>query len=309
MSILNPAQTTVAREDVLEVGRIGAWVGLLAVEPAAQVREAAKALERAGYDVLWYGESVAREAFGFGALLLEATDHVRIASGIANLWARDATAMHNGAATLAEASGGRFILGIGVSHRPLVIGRGHDYRDPLGVMAEYLDAYDTALYRGPEPVHPAPLVLAALGPRMLSLASGRTCGAHSYFVPVEHTTMARRVLGPGPWLAAEQAAVLSSDPVEARIIAHAHMETYLRLPNYRNNLSRLGWTPEDLDEVPDRLIDALIVWGGVGDIVERVAEHLRRGVDHVAVQLLPVSSGFPLRDYVSLAPALAELQA
>ena len=306
---MSPRKPQPSLEVGLELGRIGAWAGLLAAEPAAVARGAAKALERAGYDILWYGESVAREVFGFGALLLEATDHVRIASGIANLWVRDPTAMHNGAATLAEASDGRFILGIGVSHRPLVEGRGHRYRNPLGVMAEYLDAFNAAVYRGPEPAHPAPVVLAALGPRMLSLAAGRTCGAHSYFVPVEHTTMARQVLGAGPWLAPEQAAVLSSDPVEARAIARAHMEYYLRLPNYRNNLLRLGWTPEDLDEMSDRLVDALVVWGDVGDVVERVAEHLQRGADHVAVQLLPVSSAFPLRDYVNLAPALMELQA
>lgn len=298
---------TAGVESLARVGRIGAWAGRLVAEPASRVREAAFVLEEAGYDALWYGENVSREVFGFGALLLTATKRARIAAGIANIWVRDATVMLNGANTLGEAWDGRFILGMGVSHKPLVDRRGHDYEKPLAAMIEYLDAYDAAAYRGPQPPSPVPVVLGALGPRMLALAGNRTAGAHPYFVPLEHTAGARQIMGPRPWLAPEQAAVLSSDPTEARAVARGYMQTYLALPNYRNSLLRLGWTARELEAVPNRLVDALIAWGRPDDIADRLAEHLNRGADHVSVQFLPKSSGFPLEDYLEAGPAIREL--
>jgi probable F420-dependent oxidoreductase len=289
------------------LGRLGAWCGLLAGEPTSTVREAAARLEEAGYEAIWHGEAISREAFGFGALLLSSTRRVAVASGIANIWVRDATAMRNGAITLAEAWDDRYVLGIGVSHKPLVDGRGHEYAGPLAAMRSYLQAYHGATYRGPEPSEQVPLLLSALGPKMLALSAELADGAHPYFVPVEHTTIAREALGAGKILAPEHAAVLSDDPVEARAAARHHMRLYLQLPNYRNSLRRLGWSDEELDANPDELVDAIVAWGTVDDIAGTMADHVARGADHVAVQVLPTEPGvFPLDDYVRLAPALRE---
>jgi probable F420-dependent oxidoreductase len=273
--------------------------------PAADVRRAAKAIEDMGYGSLWYPESSGREAFAVASLLLEATDRIVVASGIANLWARDAMAMANGALSLGEAHPGRFLLGIGVSHAPSVAARGHDYRRPVQTMARYLDAMEAAPYMGPEPDPPVPAVLAALGPRMLRLSAERTAGAHPYFVPVEHTAMAREALGPGPLLAPEQAVVLETDPSRARSIARNHMARYLALDNYANNLRRLGWTEADLaDGGSDALVDAVVAWGDVGAIADRVAAHTDAGADHVSLQVLIEEPQMPLDDLDRLAQRL-----
>jgi probable F420-dependent oxidoreductase len=176
-------------------------------------------------------------------------------------------------------------------------------------MTAYLDAMDAAPYAGPEPAEPVPLVLAALGPRMLELAAARADGAHPYFVPVEHTPVARARLGSEPCLAVEQTAVLSTDPETARRIARAFARHYLALPNYANNLRRLGWADEEIaNDGSDRLIDAVIAWGDVDAIVRRVRAHLDAGADHVCVQLRAESSADPaLAGYAELASALLEL--
>jgi probable F420-dependent oxidoreductase len=288
-----------------ELGSVGAWCGLLAHETAPAVREYARRLEAAGYGTIWYGEALGREAFGFGGLLLSATESVRVASGIANIWVRDAVAMHNGAATLAEAYDGRFVLGIGVSHRPLVDKRGHAYARPLAAMREYLEAYESARYGSPEPPERVPLLLSALGPKMLDLAGRKADGAHPYFVPIEHTTIARDTLGEGPVLAPEQAVVVSDDPDVARTAARRHMQTYLGLPNYRNNLLRLGYDEATLDGNPDSLVDDLVAWGSPAAIATRIQDHFDRGADHVAVQVLPREPGeFPIEDHELLAKEL-----
>src|SRR5207245_10280497 len=142
-------------------------------------------LEAAGFGALWYGESYGREAFAQGAVLLAHSQRINVASGIANIYVRDPMAMANGARTLEQAWPGRFLLGLGVSHAPMVEGRGHGYGKPVSTMAAYLDAMEAAPWRGPE-VRLPPVVLAALGPRMLELAGRRTAGAFPYFVSVEH---------------------------------------------------------------------------------------------------------------------------
>lgn len=290
------------------LGKLGAWCGFLAqTKSASEVREIAAGLEDAGYEALWFGEALGREAFTHAALVLSATSRMTVATGIANIWVRDATAMRNAARTLAEAWPGRFVLGMGVSHRPLVDSRGHDYDRPMAAMETYLDAYDEARYMAPPPAEDPPVVLSALGPKMLRLSAERTDGAHPYFVPVEHTSIAREVMGEGPILAPEQTVVLSEDPAEARAAARRFMTTYLRLENYRNSLKRLGWSDEELDENPDRLVDSIVAWGSADRIAEHVVEHVARGADHVAVQCVDRDEGaFPLDDYVALAPALLE---
>jgi probable F420-dependent oxidoreductase len=175
-------------------------------------------------------------------------------------------------------------------------------------MSTYLDAMDAAPYMSPKPERTT-RVLAALGPKMLELAAAKAQGAHPYFVPVEHTSVARAALGTGPLLCPEQAVVLDTDPDRARAAARLHMATYLTLPNYTNNLRRLGWGDDDLaDGGSDRLVDAIVAWGDEQAIVDRVEAHLDAGADHVAVQVLAESFGtVPVDQWRTLAPALTSL--
>jgi probable F420-dependent oxidoreductase len=290
----------------MELGRAGVWLGPLSLRPAAETREFVPELEALGYTAIWFGEGVGtKECFTQAATLLAWTERAVVATGIANIYARDPMAMANGARTLADAYPGRFLLGIGVSHAPSVAQRGHDYARPLATMRAYLDAMDEAIFRGVEPVEPAPRVLAALGPKMLALAAGRTRGAHPYFTPPEHTAMAREVMGEGRLLAPEQAFVLETDPDQAREKARGHMTYYLALDNYRRNLLRLGFTDDDLDGGgSDRLVDAIVAWGDVDAVRDRVKAHLDAGADHVCVQAVGAD---PLQQLRLVAPALREL--
>jgi probable F420-dependent oxidoreductase len=300
---VNGQRGSALREDL---GSFGVWLGALGQEPAAREREIARRLEGLGFGALWYGEALAnREAFSHAAILLSATETIAVASGIANIWVRDATAASNGANTLNEAFDGRFVLGLGVSHRPIVDPRGHDYARPLAAMSAYLDGLDAHAYGGPPPARQPQRVLAALRPRMLELARDRTAGAHPYFVPPEHTERARALLGPEPFLAPEQVVVLDSDPSRARDLARRHMQLYLQLPNYLNNLRELGFTDEDLaGRGSDRLVDAIVAWGTVETIVARVREHLDAGADHVALQAHADSAEAAVLTLEELAPAL-----
>lgn len=277
------------------IGRVGVWSFALQRLSAADERAAMRELERLLYPTVWMPESLgSKEVFAHAAILLAGSERAIVAPGIASIYARDPMAMANGAKTLAEAYPGRFVLGIGVSHAPSVAIRGASYGKPIETMAEYLDGMQAAQYAGPDVAEPVPLVLAALGPRMLELAATRADGAHPYFVPLEHTPMARAALGPEPCLAVEQTAVLSTDADEARRIGRAFARHYLALPNYANNLRRLGWSDEDIaSDGSDRLIDAVIAWGDVDAIVERVRAHLDAGADHVCVQLRAESSADP----------------
>jgi probable F420-dependent oxidoreductase len=189
------------------------------------------------------------------------------------------------------------VLGIGVSHPPLVNRRGHRYEQPLIAMREYLDAMERAPYTATAPAEPAPVVLAALGPKMLELARDRSTGAHPYFVPVDHTKKAREILGKEKLLAPEQAVVMARDRQSARLVGDRYMNTYLALDNYRNNLLRLGWPETDV-KAPgsDALFDALVAYGPIDRIRSRVAEHLEAGADHVALSILTPTPTEPLDD-------------
>jgi probable F420-dependent oxidoreductase len=290
----------------MELGRVGVWLGPLSLRAAAETRELAPELEELGYTAVWFGEGVGtKECFTQAATLLAWTEHAVVATGIANIYARDPMAMANAARTLADAYPGRFLLGIGVSHAPSVAERGHEYARPLATMRSYLDAMDGALFRGVEPAEPAPRVLAALGPKMLELAASRTRGAHPYFTPPEHTAMAREVMGEGPLLAPEQAFLLETDPGRARTQAREHMTYYLRLDNYRRNLLRLRFTEDDLsDGGSDRLVDAIVAWGDVDAVRDRVKAHLDAGADHVCIQAVGADPTAALR---LVAPALRGL--
>jgi probable F420-dependent oxidoreductase len=302
-----PSDHDPARIWAKRLGRVGSWTSDVERLTAAAARDYVRELEGLGIRALWIPESLgSKEIFAHAGLLLASSDRLVIASGIANIWARDATAMANGERTLTEAYAGRFLLGLGVSHAPIVKMRGAEYAKPIENMTRYLEAMDKAPFTGPAPPGPPGRVLAALGPRMLRLAAERTIGAHPYFVPVEHTALARRELGPGPLLAVEQAVVLSTDATVARTTARKHMKRYVPYENYANNLKRLGWSDADLaNDGSDALVDAIVAWGDADTIRARVEKHLASGADHVCVQVLRVDfAEHPLAEWRRLAPAL-----
>lgn len=290
------------------LGRVGVWAGRLRVLPASEAIDAVLRFEAAGYDAVWISEGLGKEILSHATLLLAATERVTIATGVANIWARDAVSMRNGVRTITDAFPGRFVAGLGVSHGPMVEARGHDYSRPLASMTAYLDAMVGAPYDGPPTRDEAPVVIGALGPGMLALARDRTQGGHTYAVPVEHTRRARAILGADRLLAPEQGAVLDRDLASARATARSGVRLHLRLPNYRNNLRRLGWEPRDLDGGgSDALIDALVATGGPDAIAERVRDHFVAGADHVAVQLFSgADDPVPVDDLCELEPFLRD---
>jgi len=299
---------TFAQQLKERIGPVGVWSGQLDFSPASVVRDAAREVEDLGYGALWTGEAVGREVLTAAQLLLAATDSLVVATGIANIWARDALAMAAGQLALGEAFPSRFILGIGVSHKPLLDVRGQDYGKPLAMMRAYLEAMDHgySVYRAVAPDPQPPRLLAALGPKMLELAGAAADGAHTYFVPPEHTAKAREILGADKLLVPEQVCVLGDDPSVAREIARRHTTSYLRLANYTNNLKRFGFDDGDfLDGGNDRLVDTICVWGDVDAIAGRIRAHLDAGADHVAVQVLVDDRrGLPRKEWAELAPAL-----
>jgi probable F420-dependent oxidoreductase len=278
----------------------------MAFLPASELRGAVAEIEEMGFGAIWVGEFLAREVFAGCAIILAATSRITVATGIAQIWARDATAMMNGARALGEAWPNRFVLGLGVSHAKLVNDRGHHYEPPLTTMRAYLDQMENAPYRAPAPDPPVPIILGALGPKMLQLARERTAGAHPYFVPVEHTVEARGILGTDRLLAPEQAVVFAKTRETARPTGDIYMRTYLALPNYRNNLVRLGWSDDDLNPPgSDRLFDAMVVWGDDEEIARKLRRHHDAGADHVAVSvLLPTPDRAPTAELRRLAPLL-----
>jgi probable F420-dependent oxidoreductase len=292
-----------------QLGRVGVWFGGLGWAPWPEAQAAARRIEELGYGALWLSETpFGREPLAFAASLLAATERLPLATGIASIWARDALAARNGAMALGEQHPGRFTLGLGVSHAPAVQVRGQVYDKPLTAMRTYLDAMDSLDYGGTPPSVPVPLVLAALRPKMLELSGARTSGAHPYFVPVEHTRVARETLGAGPLLAPEVSIALEADAAVARERARAFMKLYLTLPNYTNNLRDLGWGDDDLaDGGSDALVDAIVGWGDVEAVAARVGAHLDAGADHVCVQVVGTDVARAVAELEALAPALLAL--
>lgn len=295
--------------ETLRGNRTGLWTHALETLPGPAAKEAAHQIEELGYGSLWNGEAYGREAFTYAQALLDATDRLVVGTGIANIYARGAMAA-NGAIRLVESlAPGRFVAGLGVSHqRPLERDRKVTYRAPLRAMGEFLDDLESAPYFAADAVLP-PLVLAALGPKMLELARDRTAGAHPYLVTPGHTATARRTLGPGPLLVVEQAAVLGQDRTESLRRAHDHLTIYTGLPNYRNSWFRQGFDEADaVKGGSDRLADALVVQGDEAAVVARVREHLDAGADHVLLQVIGADLGeVPMDEWRALAPAVAGL--
>ncbi len=271
----------------MDIGRVGIWTFLLDEHPASRVRELAQEIEEMGWPTLWRPESSGRDVLLSSSVLLDATSRLIVASGIAQIYARNPVTTAAAQKTLFEAHEGRFLLGLGVAHADFVEEvRKVEYRTPYSDMVAYLKAMAEAPYTAVEPASKAPTVLAALGPRMLKLSAEAADGAHPYFTPPDHTAMARDILGQGPLLAPEQMVVIDSDLDRARGVARGHMSHYLRLPNYTNNLLRCGFTQTDIDDVTNRLVDGIVACGDLDVAVDRVQQHLDAGADHVCIQVL-----------------------
>jgi len=291
----------------VDIGRIGIWTGVFDQMPSSTAMEWAAEAESLGYGAIWIPETVGRDPFITAARLLSGTSSIAVATGIANIYARDPLTMANTQRSIEEAFPGRFLLGLGVSHHTLVEWvRKHDYSKPLSYMRDYLAAMDKALFRGVGPTDRPQTVLAALGPKMLELSATAADGAHPYFVPPEHTAIARKAIGPDAKLYPEQMVILDTDAASARALARKNMAVYLQLPNYANNLKRLGFDDSDLDpESPsDAVVDAVVAWGSVEDCKARVDAHFDAGADHVCVQVLAEDPADILDGWRQLAPAL-----
>jgi probable F420-dependent oxidoreductase len=291
------AGTTRWRETL---GPVGVWANgaVLGEDPGGF----AGLVEQLGFGALWVGGGNPYEAaFDLLEAALSKTSRIVLATGITNIWAWEPADLARRAAGIESAHPGRFLLGIGVSHAPLVQSLGRIYERPLEAMAAFLDGLDAAGATESSP----PRVLAALGRRMLELSRDRASGAHPYLAPPQHTARARQVLGRGLLLAPEQALVLESEPGQARVAARAYLERYLRLPNYRSNLQRLGYSDEDLaGSGSDRLTDALVPHGSAEEVAARVLAHLEAGADHVCIQPLAANGRFDAGALATLAPHL-----
>ena len=285
----------------MKLSGVGLWSSQLRYGDPAEAADAAAELEQLGFTALWIPD-VGGPVFDAVSHLLGATRRVVIATGILNLWMHEPAEVVTQYASLTATHGDRFLLGIGVSHAPLIDasdpGR---YRNPLAATSSYLDALDAA----EQPVPVDARVLAALGPKMLQLAATRARGAHPYLVTPDHTAQAREILGEGPLLLPEQTVILTTDADNAREIGTNFLRRYLALPNYANNLLRSGFSPDDLASVSDRLLDAIIAWGDEEAILRRVDEHRAAGADHVCVQVLEADPRtFPREQWRRLAAAL-----
>lgn len=285
----------------MDLAGVGVWSSQLRYGDAGEAAEAAAELEELGFTALWIPD-VGGPVLDSVSNLLATTKSVVIATGILNLWMHEPADVATRYAELTAQHGERFLLGIGVSHAPLIDSKEPGlYKKPLAATRAYLDAIDAT----DNPVPVANRVLAALGPKMLELSATRARGAHPYLVTPDHTRYAREHLGEGPLLLPEQTVLLTEDRDEARTLGTDWLRSYLALPNYANNLLRSGFTQEDLASVSDRLFDAIIAWGDEATVLGRVNEHLSAGADHVCVQVLTADPReFPRDQWRRLAAAL-----
>jgi probable F420-dependent oxidoreductase len=290
------------------LGRVGAWTFTFDGRPPDRIASDVAAIERMGFPALWLPEGgESNDILTNVGWTLASSERITVASGIANVSAREPEVLARGAAFLDEAYGHRLVLGIGVGHQYTTLRRGIDWDKPLGRMRNYLDVMDAEGL-----AHQAPRMLAALGDGMLRLAATRALGAaHSYFVPVSHTARAREVLGPDPVLAVELGVMPGGDDDTARAWGHAWAAEYLELPNYANNWRRLGFADDEVSgSGSDRLLEAAFAWGSADAIAARVRDHLNAGADHVCVQVIGAPDGdaeTDLRGLEELAPALLAL--
>ena len=290
---------------------VGIWSAGLSFGDAGEVADAAAELDELGYTSVWI-PATGSGAFASVEHLLASTTNMVVATGILNLWAVTPEGTAERHARLQARYGGRFLLGVGVSHADLVenLAPNLRYEKPLAAMTNFLDGLDVA----PVPVAEEDRVLAALGPKMLETARTRAGGAHPYNVTPDHTASAREVLGASKLLVPEQAVAFTDDIQEARTFGRGFLEHYLERPNYANNLRRLGFTEDDLaGGGSDRLIDALVVHGDEDAIAARIREHRDAGADSVCVQVVSGSEYGGMVDlhrdaWRALAPALTGVE-
>ena len=268
----------------MNIGKLGVWYffdGLTSIEAA----ETAQRIEALGFKTLWVPETVGKSPVVVASWLLSNTKRLNVATGIMNIYHREPGVTMAAQKSLAEQSDDRFLLGLGVSHKPLVEGvRGLEYGPPVATMRAYLKGMANAPYSSIEPAKPPATVIAALGPKMLELAASEANGAHPYFSSPEHTRLARKVMGPEPMLCVEQKVILESDAKKARDLARPVSKIYQSLPNYRNNWLRMGLTEKDIDDLSDKFIDTTFAWGNAAAIKNRINEHMDAGASHVCIQ-------------------------
>jgi probable F420-dependent oxidoreductase len=286
---------------------IAAWLSLQG-QTADECRDVAHRAEALGYGAIWIPETpTSREVFTQASLLLSATESLTVGTGIANIWARDATSTAAARVTLDDAYPGRFVLGLGTSHKSRVADRGHDYAKPLAAMREYLVSFRAAGPFAPLAAIPGPVVLAALGPRMQELARDAADGVHSFFVTPAHTTAVRKRIGEGRLLIPQQAFVVEGPDNDAMATARTFVASRLALPNYVNHLLALGFDANDLRDggTPD-LVKSLVAVGSVDEVATRLRAHLDAGASQVAAHPLVDDDGGAAQ-LAALAPALAGL--
>ena len=268
----------------MKFGNLGVWFffdGLSSPDSA----EAAQRIESLGYSILWIPETVGKNPMVLASWLLANTKKLIVATGIANIYHREPGVTLSAQQSLAEQSNNRFLLGLGVSHKPIVEGvRGLKYGPPVATMRKYLEDMEASPYTGVSGSEVPPTVIAALGPKMLALASEKTKGAHPYFSSPDHTLLARKIMGDKAWLCVEQKVILEKDPILARNLARPVVQIYQSLPNYRNNWLRMGLTEDDIDTLSDKFIDTTFAWGSAKDINTRIEEHIEAGANHVCIQ-------------------------
>ncbi|MFF2139098.1 LLM class F420-dependent oxidoreductase [Streptomyces sp. NPDC058193] len=285
-------------------GRVGIWSGDLAASRKddagrKEIAEAVAELEELKYGTLWIGGSPSPED---AATVVAATRTITVATGILSIWDHTAEEVAARITGIDAEARGRFVLGLGVSHGPMV----PQYTKPYSAMVAYLDALDAST----PPLGSGHRVLAALGPKMLKLSAGRALGAHPYLVTAEHTAEARHALGPDALLAPELSVVLDPDLDRARTTARNMLSTYLGLPNYTHNLLRLGFSESDFEDGGSvRLLDALFALGDADRVRARAQEYFDAGADHIALQALAAEgrgTRMPRAEWRELASVFAD---
>ena len=285
----------------MQLGRLGAWYSPDKMGGPAQIKEFVTTVERLGYDTLWYPESRGYESFSVASYMLSYTSKLKIGSSIASIYARDAFTSRRGMITLNQLHDNRFILGLGVSHPPMVEGlRGHTYEKPIPAMRRYLKAIN----HNEAGADNFPLAVAALGPLMLKLSGELTRGALPYNTNPRHTVEAAKSLGPNKWCAIEQKVTLETDPVKARALGRKELERYMTLDNYRNNFLRIGFTEADLaNGGSDNFIDQMCLWGSADKVKEGLRAHFAAGATHVAIQPVHAEGDIATRNHILTALA------
>lgn len=278
----------------MQLGRLGVWYAPDKMSSPDQISAFVKTVEGLGYETLWYPESRGFESFTVAGFMLSQTSALKLGSSIASIYARDAFTTKRGMISLNQLYGDRFILGLGVSHPPMVEGlRGHEYQKPVPAMRSYLQA----MAKNETGAADFPICLAALGPLMLKLSRDMTQGALPYNGTPEHTAEAAKILGPGKVLAIEQKVIIETDAAKARALGRAELERYMTLDNYRNNWLRLGFTEADLSNGgSDAFIDAMVLRGNADEVKAKLQAHFDAGATHVAVQPVHAPGDFAARD-------------